>query len=123
MASVGFITEAQWTAKRAFGVYHDDMEACRRRWKDEGVVKVYTVLPRALGFNVGPLSLKVVLADLESCVTSIQNDTNIHFLYTVSLDRFQDIIDRKNTFATPTLLDLSHAHISLPVSASASSLH
>jgi hypothetical protein len=104
MASVGFITEAQWTAKRAFGVYHDDMEACRRRWKDEGVVKV-------------------VLADLESCVTSIQNDTNIHFLYTVSLDRFQDIIDRKNTFATPTLLDLSHAHISLLVLNPASSLH
>jgi hypothetical protein len=95
--TVGFVTEAQWTAKRAFGVYHDDMEACRRRWKDEGVVKVYTVLPRALGFNVGPLSLKVVLADLESCVTFIQNDTNIH---TVTLDCFQDIIDRKNTFAS-----------------------
>jgi hypothetical protein len=101
------------------------MEACRRRWKDEGVVKVYTVLPCALGFNVGPLSLKVhvVLADLESCVTFIQNDTNIHFLYTVSLDRFQDIIDRKNTFASPTLLDLSHAHISLLVLHPASSLH
>jgi hypothetical protein len=30
MATVGFVTEAQWTAKRAFGVYHDDMEAGRR---------------------------------------------------------------------------------------------
>jgi hypothetical protein len=78
------------------------------------------VLPRALGFNVGPLSLKVVLADLESCVTFIQNDTNIH---TVTLDCFQDIIDRKNTFASPTLLDLSHAHISLLVLNPASSLH
>jgi hypothetical protein len=60
------------------------MEDCRRRRKDEGVdVKdlKYTFMPRALGFNVGPLSLKVVLADLESCVTSIQNDTAIHFLY------------------------------------------
>jgi hypothetical protein len=80
MATVEFVTEAQWTAKRAFGVYHDDMEACRRRWKDEGVVKVYTVLPRALGFNVGPLLLKVVLADLESCVTFIQNARHEHTL-------------------------------------------
>ena len=72
---------------------------------------------------MGPLSLQVVLADLESCVTFIQNDTNIHFLYTVTLDCFQDIIDRKNTFASPTLLGLSHAHISLLVLTPASSLH
>ena len=84
MATVGSVAEAQWTAKRAFDVYHDGMEDCRRRWKDEdeGAVKVYTIVPRALGFNVGPMSLKVVVADLKSCVTSI------HFLYTVTLDRF-----------------------------------
>jgi hypothetical protein len=72
----------------------------------------YTVMPRALGFNVGPLSLKVVLADLESCVTSVQNDTAIHFLYTVTLDHFQDLIDRKNIYASQQLLP---CHALIPV--------
>jgi len=44
MATVSIVAEAQWTAKRAFGVYHNDMDACGGSWKDEGVVvwKVYT---------------------------------------------------------------------------------
>ena len=66
MVTVGFIAEAQWTSKRASGVYHVDMEACSRRWKDEGVaIEIYTVMPERrlrLGSNVAGFK---VVADLE----------------------------------------------------------
>ena len=43
MATVSGVAEAQWTAKRAFGVYYDNMDACGGRWKDEGVIKACTL--------------------------------------------------------------------------------
>jgi hypothetical protein len=64
MVTVGFVAEAQWTAKRAFGVYHDDVDGCCRWWKDEGVVKVYTAVPRAFRLGSNVAGFKVV-ADLE----------------------------------------------------------
>jgi hypothetical protein len=65
MVTVGFVAEAQWTAKRAFDVYHNDVDDCSRGWKDEGVVvKVYTAVPRAFRLGSNVAGFKVV-ADLE----------------------------------------------------------
>jgi hypothetical protein len=66
MMTVGFVAEAQWTAKRASGVYHGDVDGCSGRWKDEGVVVkgIYRGAPSVsrLGSNVAGFK---VVADLE----------------------------------------------------------